>query len=104
VLLSYENRAARSVHHTIWRPGVSINACCVADVSARLDFWKRLEEQLERLDEPPRDQSSGAVLLDRLEWQRAEIGKRVPYPTDDELVEMIADRMRGPATAAPTAR
>ncbi len=94
VMLSYKAEAGVSKHYVVWRPGVSINACCLADVTARVQFWRGLEKQIAALGEPPADKSAGAVLLDRLDWLRAEIGKRVPYPTDDELVEMVAEQMR----------
>lgn len=95
VMFSYRDGAGVPRHETIWRPGVSINSCCLRDVRARDRFLSELEQRIEELRHPPLDASSGAILLDHLDWLRAAIAEKVTPVTDDERIEDLEARMQG---------
>lgn len=97
VMFSYRDGFGTPRHDTIWRPGVSINSCCLGDIRARERFWSELEQRIEELRHPPLDESSGAILLDRLDWLRAAITEKVTPVTDDEHAEDFERLLRGSA-------
>jgi len=96
VMHSYRGEGGRPTHETIWRPGVGINTCCLDVPLARYKFWAELEERLSALKCPPLSESSGAFILDHLEWFRAEVAKMV-RPLDDaglaDLMEAAMHRL-----------
>lgn len=95
VTFSYRNAAGIPQQEIIWRPGVSINSCCVGDLHARERFWKELDARLDELQKPPLNESSGAVVLDRIEWFRRTIAETVQPVSDDEYAEDLEKRLRG---------
>ena len=82
VLYSYKNGERHSVHETIWRPGVSINECCIVDPVAKQAFWEAMDARIAALSTAPLDSSAAGILVDRVEWLRASFVKRVPMLVD----------------------
>lgn len=104
VTFSYRNGAGVPQQDTIWRPRVSINSCCIGDIGTRERFWREVEARVNELRQPPLNESSGAVILDRLEWFLATLAEKVPPVSDDEYAEELEERMRGagaPANRSP---
>lgn len=98
VLHSYRGEGGVSRHDMIWRPRVGINSCCIEDYSARTKFWQALEGHITALGRPPGSSSSGAILLDRLDWLRDQLAAKVRPPTDDEHVTYFEGLLRSKAT------
>jgi hypothetical protein len=67
VTFSCRNENGTPQQQIIWPPRVSINSCCIEDLRTRERFWNALNARLDELRKPPLNESSGAVILDRLD-------------------------------------
>lgn len=93
-MFSYRDGAGVPRQEVIWRPRVSINSCCIWDVRVRDFFWSELERRIEDLRRPPLNESSAAIVLDRLDWFRAAMAETVRPVSDDELADMVEGQLR----------
>ena len=98
VLVSYKDSHGRARHKTIWHPGVGINDCCLTGAVAKHAFWEDIEKRIKALLSPPLNTSAAGILIDRLDWLRATLARRVAPMTDADLVELLEQQMRGART------
>ncbi len=94
VLFAYRGEHGHPTHETIWRVGVSINACCTSDLAERRRFWERVDQRLAALAVPPHSLTSGAVVKDRENWFRRELAEIVAPLDEDELADYLELAMR----------